>query len=330
MDLKNFKHWQGKGFPLGFKELLTHTSCFVCPMSKGARPYKHSATFKERGQQRVPTQHAGTLEIPDEDEITVETAEAEQEELPADGRVDISIDFAHAITVGKNKERYYLVIAAHGVEFTWGVPTSDRERPELHLQQFLDLTGLRLRNIRHDDTAEFARSSSFRAWAASVHATLCPVAGYKHTLNGKAEGAVRIAKEHVRCLLRASNLPRRFWPWAVTHWHRIYAYWVKKNGQTGWDGLPSHTFNQSAERDLAAPWGCYVIGHMSREHPLVKSDTTHEDRALEGAFLGWDLTTPTFWMWSFRLKQVVRLEGPRFSKFYPFRNPEAVVNNKHF
>eukprot|EP00961_Rhodomonas_salina_P140194 1886628-Rhodomonas_salina.1 len=90
---------------------------------------------------------------------------------------------------------------------------------------------------------------------------------------------------------------RRFWPWAVTHWHQIYAYWVKKNGQTCWDGLPSHTFN------LAAQWGCYVIGHMSLEHPLVKSDTTHEDRALEGAFLCWDLTTPTFWMWSFRLKQ---------------------------
>eukprot|EP00961_Rhodomonas_salina_P132755 1787174-Rhodomonas_salina.1 len=153
-------------------------------------------------------QHAGTLEIPDENEITVETAEAEPEELPADGCVDISIDFAHAITVCKNKELYYLVIAAHGIEFTWGVPTSDRERPELHLQQFLDLTGLRLRNIRHDEAAEFALSSSFRAWAASVHATLCPVAWYKHTLNGKAEGAVLIAKEHVRCLLRASNLPR--------------------------------------------------------------------------------------------------------------------------
>eukprot|EP00961_Rhodomonas_salina_P144925 1950894-Rhodomonas_salina.1 len=35
-------------------------------------------------------------------------------------------------------------------------------------------------------------------------------------------------------------------------------------------------------------------------------------------------------MWSFRLKQVVRLEGPCFTKFYPFRNQEAVVNNKHF
>eukprot|EP00961_Rhodomonas_salina_P064353 865345-Rhodomonas_salina.1 len=81
-------------------------------------------------------------------------------------------------------------------------------------------------------------------------------------------------------------MPRRFWPWAVTHWHRTYAYWVKKTGKTGWDSLPSHTLNQDFERDLTAPWGPYVIGHLSREHPLVKEDTTHEDRALEGAFLG--------------------------------------------
>eukprot|EP00961_Rhodomonas_salina_P028042 378906-Rhodomonas_salina.1 len=63
-----------------------------------------------------------------------------------------------------------MVIVAHDVEFTWGIPTKDRERPELHLQQFLDLTCLRARTIRHDDAAEFARSATFRAWAASVHA----------------------------------------------------------------------------------------------------------------------------------------------------------------
>eukprot|EP00961_Rhodomonas_salina_P267281 3611635-Rhodomonas_salina.1 len=221
--------------------------------------------------------------------------------MGSDGRVDLSIDFAHAIRTCQNKEKYYLVIVAHCVEFTWGIPSRDWERPEVHLQQFLDLTGLWILSICHDDAVEFASSATFRAWASSINATLCPVAGYKHTLNVKAKK--RIAKEHVRCLLRASNMPRRFWPWAVTHWHRTCAYWVKKTGKTGWDSLPSHTFNQDFEWDLTAPWGSYMIGHLSREHPLVKEDTTHEDLALEGAFLGWNLTTPTFWMWSFRLRQ---------------------------
>eukprot|EP00961_Rhodomonas_salina_P054933 738226-Rhodomonas_salina.1 len=91
--------------------------------------------------------------------------------MGSDGRVDLSIDFAHAIRTGQNKEMYYLVIVAHGVEFTWGIQSKDRERPEVHLQQFLDLTGLRIRSICHDDAAEFARSATFRAWASSINAT---------------------------------------------------------------------------------------------------------------------------------------------------------------
>eukprot|EP00961_Rhodomonas_salina_P194434 2624988-Rhodomonas_salina.1 len=42
------------------------------------------------------------------------------------------------------------------------------------------------------------------------------------------------------------------------------------------------------------------------------------------------MTTPTFWLWSFRLKKPVRLEGPRFSRhLYPFRNPSVIVNSGH-
>jgi hypothetical protein len=31
------------------------------------------------------------------------------------------------------------------------------------------------------------------------------------------------------------------------------------------------------------------------------ADTTHDDRAEEGVYLGNDLTTHTFWLWSFRI-----------------------------
>eukprot|EP00961_Rhodomonas_salina_P027866 377064-Rhodomonas_salina.2 len=148
----------------------------------------------------------------------------------------------------------------------------------------MDLTGLRFRTIRHDDAAEFALSESFRAWAALVHAVLEQVAGYKHTLNGKAEGAVRIAKEHVSCLLRSANMPLRFWPWAVTHWHRTYNHWVKASGKSSWESLPDHRFSQDFALDLQ-PFGCYVSSHLSHEHQLVGEDTTHADRGLEGAFL---------------------------------------------
>jgi hypothetical protein len=42
-----------------------------------------------------------------------------------------------------------------------------------------------------------------------------PVAHYTHIQNVRAENAIRVAKEHIRWLLRASNLPkilaRKFW-----------------------------------------------------------------------------------------------------------------------
>ena len=51
-------------------------------------------------------------------------------------------------------------------------------------------------------------------------------------------------------------------------------------------------------------FGSYVTGHLPREHPHV-IDTTHDDRAEEGVFLGDDLTTPNFWMYSLRAKKVM-------------------------
>jgi hypothetical protein len=95
----------------------------------------------------------------------------------------------------------------------------------------------------------------------------------------------------------------------------------------GWSA-PSHLF--SGARLRRATLGCYVSGHMSCKHPMVQEDTTREDCALEGTFLGCDLTTPTFWLWSFSLKKPMHLEGPSFSlHLYPFRNPTMIINQGH-
>eukprot|EP00961_Rhodomonas_salina_P135598 1824476-Rhodomonas_salina.1 len=98
------------------------------------------------------------MHVPVQAELTVSvTDELDVQGLLTDGLVDVSIDFAHAICKGVNKELYYLEIIAHGVEFTWGIPSQDRDPvtgcPEIHLQQFQDLTGLHFRTIRHDDAA---------------------------------------------------------------------------------------------------------------------------------------------------------------------------------
>ena len=53
-----------------------------------------------------------------------------------------------------------------------------------------------------------------------------PVAEYTHVQNARSENAIRVSKEHVRCLLRASNVPRNFWPYALTHFLRLGAYFI--------------------------------------------------------------------------------------------------------
>ena len=63
---------------------------------------------------------------------------------------------------------------------------------------------------------------------------------------------------------------------------------------------------------------------LIHEHPHM-ADTTHDDRAEEGVYLGNDLTTPTFWLWSFRHRKVMRLSDPEhFDHILPFLQPSDV------
>jgi hypothetical protein len=127
-------------------------------------------------------------------------------------------------------------------------------------------------------------------------------------------------------LLLRANLPRRFWPYAMLHFCRVYAYWPDKQGKSAWEKLDAHgphALCHDEARDLHR-FGSYVTGHLPRTHPLVENETL-DDRALEGVWLGNDLSTPMFWMYSFKLRKVVRLSDPRhFDHILPFLCPEDI------
>jgi hypothetical protein len=61
------------------------------------------------------------------------------------------------------------------------------------------------------------------------------------------------------------------------------------------DSLQPHQMRHTLVKDLHV-FGSYVTGQLPREHPHV-ANTTHDDHAEEGVFLGNDLTTPNFWMY---------------------------------
>ncbi len=142
-------------------------------------------------------------------------------DLPALRR--LHIDYAHSISIGMHKEKYFLLMTLDGIDFTYCSATADRTKPESLIHEFMTLTRLKIDCIRYDGAAEFAKSATFKAFCVNSRITMEETAAYTHTFNARAEGAVRIVKEHIWCLLRRANLPRRFWPCAMLHFCRVYA-----------------------------------------------------------------------------------------------------------
>ena len=246
--------------------------------------------------------------------------------VPTNALNRLHIDFAHSISIGVNKEKYFLVMVFDGIDFLYSSASVRRTDPELLIAEFMKLTRVKIDCIRYDGAAEFAKDVNFQAFLRNENIAKEELPAYTHTLNARAEGAVRIVKEHIRCLLRRANLPRRFWPYAMLHFCRIYAYWPDSEGRSAWeklDALGPHALCHDETRDLHQ-FGSYVTGHLPRTHPLVINETL-DDRALEGVWLGNDLTTPTFWMYSFRTRKVVRLSDPRhFDHILPFLQPADI------
>jgi hypothetical protein len=139
-----------------------------------------------------------------------------------------------------------------------------------------------------------------------------PVTHYTHIQNTRSENTIRVTKEHVRFLVRASNLPKFFWSFALLRFRRMCTYWSSDpHNRSDWERLdsisPDHKMRHDITKDLHV-FGSYVTGHFPHTHPLV-DDTTHDDRSLEGIWIGNELHTPNFKMWSFNHKKVFLQPG---------------------
>jgi hypothetical protein len=103
----------------------------------------------------------------------------------------IHIDYAHSITLGRNKELYYLIIVIDSIDFMWAQPSPNRSEPEDLVHDFMTLTGIKVWHIRTDGAGEFARSATFQAYCKRHNIVIEEVPVYTHTFNARAEGAIR-------------------------------------------------------------------------------------------------------------------------------------------
>eukprot|EP00961_Rhodomonas_salina_P074166 996727-Rhodomonas_salina.1 len=107
----------------------------------------------------------------------------------------------------------------------WASATTTRKEPKKLLLEFLAVTGLKIGQLRTDNKLTASSTFKFKAFCEKQDITLMPSVAYTHTMQSRAEGAVRICKEHLLCLLKSSNTPPCFGPFALLHFCRVYNYW---------------------------------------------------------------------------------------------------------
>lgn len=296
------------------EETQTEQWCKTCVLMKGAHKYCHTKCMKEKMQarrearQQRRAEHCtgkGPKRVHFATDILYTSFRLHTDDMlwAYQARVDLHIDFAHTIALGYHQQRYYLAMVVDGKDFLWASPTKTQEDPEALLEEFIPVTRVKIGKLCMDNASVFAKSASFLQWCESRSINMCPTPGYNHTMQALAESAVHICKEHVHCLLKYAGMPYRFWLWALTQFCRVYNWWPSKGHAQLWELLQDTDICHDIKRDLQTFW-CYTIGLLPREHPEVQ-DTTNSDRGLEGAFLGWDIPTPTCWIYSFRLQRPI-------------------------
>eukprot|EP00961_Rhodomonas_salina_P277583 3751118-Rhodomonas_salina.1 len=201
-------YYKRRGFPKGFLQALKKFKCKVCTVCKGSHVYKHINQVQEqiKGQKKAKAS-CNIVKVLLESDLTY-LGEEDDDLLSAFTSEELHMDYAHLIWLRYFQERYYLLFIISGRNFMWETPMTTRMEPEELLQDFLSVTALNIGPIQTDN--EFTASTGFKAFCAKRSITLCQSVAYNHTMQARAEGAVRICKEHVQCLLKASKAPASF------------------------------------------------------------------------------------------------------------------------
>ena len=271
------------------------------------------------------------------DEPTGAADDESAEDIPSardtseqDVGTDVRIDFADAISMGYNRENYYLLAVDKESDFLYSIPSVERANAYLLLKEYLNATGFRPLRLRCDNAPEF-KSSDFVAFCESSRISIQYVESYNHTMNGRIENCVKIVKSHVRAALSASNVPRNFWPDCTKDLINKYNNLVKRTstGQllTPFERVkPKNLSNRLS--DVFVPFGCKAVGILPKEHPLI-TNTSHQNRGYEGIFLCKHDHSEQVWLYVFALrKRMLFHDVHYFKRAFPFRNRGCLSNPK--
>jgi hypothetical protein len=120
----------------------------------GARAYHTSKRVQQRGIHKF---RGVSVSLEDVDVARVISAQ----DLT---KLVLHIDYAHSISLGYSKEKYYLIFVVDGIDFVWGQTCTTRSTPEDLIQEFLTMTNLKVSSVCFDGAQEFGKSLSFKSF----------------------------------------------------------------------------------------------------------------------------------------------------------------------
>jgi len=211
--------------------------------------------------------------------------------------------------------KYFLLVMDKGTEYFVSFPTKTRASPLVLLNQFVTLTGRKIRSLRIDSAKGF-QSDEVKEYCADNDVVLQLVVAHNHTMQARVEGSIVCVKQHSITSLLHANKPTRFWDDATKDFSIKKVYlWASQDTsgklQTPLDRMQPAFFG--TYKTVAVTFGSRVIAQLPREHRLVKNGS-FGDRFVEGTYLYSDFATPCIWMFSIALQLKIKVHD---LKSYP-------------
>jgi hypothetical protein len=184
---------------------------------------------------------------------------------------DLRIDWADACSLGRNGERYFLLVVDKDTEHLARFNTKSRHNPVDLLRAYVTTTWKRPRYLRVDGAKEFV-SNDMVEYCIQHNIILQTVVAYNHPMQARVEGAIGYVKQHSRVAMLAANVPTRFWPQATTDFvHKNNYLWYSEDASGTWStALERMQPAFAGTRDtVAIPFGSRVVSTIPREHRRV-------------------------------------------------------------
>ena len=247
------------------------------------------------------------------------------------GGTDLRIDWADACSLGRNGERYFLLVVDKDTEYLANFNTKSRQNPVDLLRAYVNTTGKKPRYLRVDGAKEFV-SDDMIQYCVSENIILQTVVAYNHTMQARVEGAIGYVKQHSRVSMLAANVPTRFWPQATTDFIiKRNCLWYSKDASGQWS-TPHQRMQPTlasalTRKTVAIPFGSRVVSTIPREHSRVVNGS-FGDRFVEGIYLHADEQTPTIRMYDMASRTELSVQDYKsYPDQFPFRDPTCLTRS---